>query len=295
MYPNEELGTSMTVAAEPTGLGGTGAALTALVADDFDSARRLFVDALQAYGGFQVVAEAADGREALQAAARLGPDLAVLDLAMPLVGGLDVIEEINEASPSTRIVVVSGFPGRGLEQLVVSRGAAGYVRKRPSIRAVIDDIVVAAGALELAEQIVAEQIVAEQIVGEQAPAETRSFPHDPATPRAVRRFVDEILDRWSCQPAIDTLHLVLSEVVSNAVVHAGSAPEIAVRLLDGFLRVEVGDDSDVLPEMRAADPSAVSGRGMAIIESEATRWGVERRPGGGKTVWFDVPVFGREQ
>ena len=256
--------------------------LTALVADDFEDARRLFVDGLRTYGHFDVVAEATDGRSALEAAAEWQPDLAVLDLAMPVVGGLDVIEDINQAAPSTRIVVVSGFPGRGLEQLVVSRGAAGYVRKRPSIRAVVDDIVAAAGALEMAEQILSAQ----------SPAETRSFPHDPATPRAARRFMDEILERWACRPAVDTLHLVLSEVVSNAVVHARSAPEIAVRLLDGFIRVEVADDSSVLPQAREADESAISGRGIGIIESETARWGVEPRRGGGKVVWFDIPVFG---
>lgn len=257
--------------------GGRAGALTAVVADDFEAARRLFVDALGMYGHFEVVGEAADGRSALDAVRAWQPDLAVLDLAMPVAGGLDVIEEINAAAPSTRIVVVSGFPGRGLEQLVVSWGAAGYVRKRPSIRAVIDDIVIAAGALEMAEQVLAD---------------SRSFPQHPATPRAARRFMDEILERWACRPAVDTLHLVLSEVVSNAVVHAGSAPEVVVRLLDGFLRVEVADDSDTMPAARAADESATGGRGLGIIASETARWGVEARPGGGKVVWFDVPVFG---
>lgn len=259
--------------------GGRAGALTAVVADDFEAARRLFVDALHMYGHFEVVGEAADGLSALDAVRAWQPDLAVIDLAMPVAGGLDVIEEINAAAPSTRIVVVSGFPGRGLEQLVVSRGAAGYVRKRPSIRAVIDDIVMAAGALEMAEQVLAD---------------SRTFPQDPATPRAARRFMDEILDRWACRPAVDTLHLVLSEVVSNAVLHAGSAPEVAVRLLDGFLRVEVADDSSVLPEAREADESSVGGWGMGIIASETSRWGVERRAGGGKVVWFDVPVFSSE-
>lgn len=276
MYLNDGLERSVNAPREArSGRPARGA--TALVADDFEAARRLFVDALHSYGGLEVVAEAADGREALEAAARHRPDLAVLDLAMPLVGGLDVIEEINDASPSTRIVVVSGFPGRDLEQLVVAQGAAGYVRKRPSIRAVIDDIVVAAGALDLAEEVLAE---------------TRSFPHDPATPRAARRFLDEILERWECQPAVDTLHLVLSEVVSNAVVHARSAPEIAVRLLDGVLRVAVADESDAMPQPRDPDELAVSGRGLRILDSEVTRWGIDPRPGGGKVVWFDVPVFG---
>lgn len=256
-----------------------GERLTAVVADDFEPARRLFVDALDETGRFTVVAEAADGREALAAAAEHLPDLAVLDLAMPVVGGLDVIEEINEASPATRIVVVSGFPGRDLEGLVVSRGAAGYVRKRPSIRAVVDDLVVAAGALEIAGEVLAAAAV-------------RRFPAQLGSPRAARRFVTDILDRWDCRPAIETLELLLSEVVANAIVHGQSEPEVAVRLLDGRLRVEVADSSDDMPLTRTPEVGATGGRGLWILDSEASRWGVERRAGGGKVVWFEVPVFG---
>ena len=249
---------------------------TVLIADDFGPARRLLTDALEGSGRFRVVAEAADGRGAVDAAASAQPDLAVLDLAMPGGGGLDVIEDIHAASPATRVVVVSGFPGRNLEDLVLARGAAGYVRKGPSIRAVLDRIVVAAGVLDVAEEVLAAR---------------RRFPRDLTSPRQARRFVDEMLDRWDCRPAIETLQLLLSEVVANAVIHAGSEPEVAVRLLDGYLRVEVADDSDIMPEPRPADSESLGGRGLHILESEAARWGVSRRPGGGKSVWFDVAVF----
>lgn len=277
MYPNDHSETLVTASVSSID-NVDGSRLTALVADDFEGARRLFVDALQGSGRFKVVAEAADGRAALDAAVLHRPDLAVLDLAMPVLGGLDVIEEINAASPQTRVVVVSGFPGPDLESLVVARGAAGYVRKRPSIKAVIEDIVLAAGTLEIADRVLAE---------------TRRFPHDPRSAREARRFVDDILERWDCRPAVDTLELILSEVVSNAIVHAHSEPEVVVRLLDGFLRVEVADDSDLLPEAAAEDDMAIGGRGLRILDSEATSWGIIRRPGGGKAVWFEVPVFGR--
>ena len=254
---------------------GASGALTAVVADDFEAGRRLFVDALDRSGRFRVVGEAADGRAALEVCTLQRPDLAVLDLAMPVAGGLDVIEDINDASPETRIVVVSGFPGRDLESLAVARGAAGYVRKRASIKAVIQDIVVAAGVLEIADRV----LVA-----------TRRFPPDLRSPRGARRFVDEMLATWDCRPAIETLEVLLSEIVANAVVHARSEPEVTVRLLDGFLRVDVADDSDVMPEPRAAGTMEEGGRGLRILDSEASRWGVSPRPGGGKVVWFEVPV-----
>lgn len=273
MYPSDLRRAPLTPAPLPVPAGGPP---TVLVADDFGPARQLFVDALEGSGRFRVVAEAADGREALEAAIREQPDLAVLDLAMPGGGGLDVIEEINGASPATRVVVVSGFPGRNLEDLVLARGAAGYVRKGPSIRAVLDRIVVAAGVLDVADRVLGA---------------SRRFPRDLTSPRRARRFVDEMLDRWDCRPAIETLELLLSEVVANAVIHAGSEPEVAVRLLDGYLRVEVSDDSDTMPEPREADEESLGGRGLLILESEAARWGVRPRPGGGKSVWFDVEVF----
>ena len=247
-----------------------------MVADDFPAARSLFCDALRLAGTFTVVAEAADGFEVLDAVSEHRPDLAVLDLAMPRAGGLDVIEEINALSPETRVVVVSGFPGRDLENLVLAAGAAGYVRKRPSIREVIDEITVAAGLLELASEVLAA---------------TQRFPEDLASPREARRFLDEVLQRWQCQPAIDTLQLLISEVVTNAVIHAHSQPEVSVLMLGSSIRIEVSDESGDIPTPVDADDMAVSGRGLAMVAAEASAWGVVPRPSGGKTVWFDVPVF----
>lgn len=247
-----------------------------MVADDFPAARRLFSDALRISGNFTVVAEAADGFEVLDAVTAHGPDLAVLDLAMPRAGGLDVIEDINALSPGTRVVVVSGFPGRDLEDLVLAAGAAGYVRKRPSIHKVIDEITVAAGLLELAQEVLAA---------------TRRFPEDLSSPRQARRFLDEVLERWECRPAVETLQVLISELVTNAVLHGRSQPEVSVLMLGSAVRVEVSDDSDEMPVVGEADQWAVSGRGLAMVASEASGWGVTRRPSGGKTVWFDVPVF----
>jgi DNA-binding NarL/FixJ family response regulator len=247
-----------------------------VVADDFPAARKLFCDALRISGRFSVVAEAADGFEVVDAISEHRPDLAILDLAMPRAGGLDVIEEINAVSPDTRVVVVSGFPGRDLENLVRAAGAAGYVRKRPSIKDVMDEITVAAGLLELAGEVLAA---------------TQRFPEDPTSPRLARRFLDELLERWECQPAIETLQLLISEVVTNAVIHARSQPEVSVLMLGSSIRIEVSDDSEDMPAVVDADESSVSGRGLAMVASEASAWGVTPRPSGGKTVWFDVPVF----
>lgn len=249
---------------------------TAVVADDYEAARKLYSDALEISGDFSVVAEAADGKEAVEAVRRHHPDLAVLDLAMPRAGGLEVIEEINAISPSTRAVIVSSFPGQGLEHLALAAGAAGYVAKRPSIREVVAEITVAAGLLELAGEVLAT---------------TERFPRALSSSRHARRFLDRVLERWNCQPALETLQTLLSELVTNAVVHAGSQPEVSVLMLGGAIRVEVTDDSPRLPVLAEADTFATGGRGLGIVAAEASRWGVRPRPEGGKTVWFEVPVF----
>lgn len=250
------------------------ALLRTVVADDVDDARGLLVDALRTNGRFEVVAEAADGLGALSAVSALHPDLALLDLGMPAAGGLDVLEELNEASPETRVVVVSGFPGRGLEDLVVARGAAAYVRKRLSIKAVVDDILAAAGMLEIADMVLAE---------------SRRFDRDARSAREARRFVSDLLERWSCEEALDAVHLLLSELVTNAVVHARSAPEVAVRLLPDVIRIEVGDEDPTLPAPVDPGPLQTSGRGLHILDAYARRWGSAERPEGGKIVWFEVP------
>lgn len=86
----------------------------------------------------------------------------------------------------------------------------------------------------------------------------------------------------------DTVALLTSEVVTNAIVHAGAAPGLVVRLSRGRVRVEVHDQHTDVPVRRHPEPLAVSGRGMAIVDQLAREWGVEHMPDG-KRVWFEVP------
>src|SRR4051812_6968147 len=99
--------------------------------------RALLADGLRWSGRFDVVAQAADGNQALEALARHQTELALIDLGMPVAGGLDVIDQVKVISPDIRVVVVSGYPREGLEELVVSKGAAAYVRKQLSISKLI--------------------------------------------------------------------------------------------------------------------------------------------------------------
>lgn len=84
------------------------------------------------------------------------------------------------------------------------------------------------------------------------------------------------------------MELLTSELVTNAVIHAGGAPEVVVHLGDGVVRVEVYDDEASPPMLRRPDTTAASGRGIAIVDELAETWGVEPIRDDGKRVWFEV-------
>jgi anti-sigma regulatory factor (Ser/Thr protein kinase) len=85
----------------------------------------------------------------------------------------------------------------------------------------------------------------------------------------------------------DTAQLLISELVTNAVIHGRSPVTVTADLSDGLLRVEVSDDNSRHPELRRADDRALDGRGMHIVDLLAARWGVTDAPLG-KVVWFEL-------
>jgi anti-sigma regulatory factor (Ser/Thr protein kinase) len=105
---------------------------------------------------------------------------------------------------------------------------------------------------------------------------------------------DVLMHRHVNQKAVDTVELLTSEVVTNALVHARSVgvdpdegPDLVVRIGRGFVRVEVYDVSPEVPVRRTPGPLDPSGRGMWIVDELARDWGVDHMPSG-KRVWFEV-------
>ena len=82
--------------------------------------------------------------------------------------------------------------------------------------------------------------------------------------------------------------LLTSEVVTNAIVHGQSGPQLAVTVDECVVRVAVQDRSPAVPVRRLAHLDDVSGRGVVIVEEMASAWGVERARNGAKRVWFEV-------
>lgn len=129
-------------------------------------------------------------------------------------------------------------------------------------------------------------------VGERADAEPdplsllgeRVFEPVPQSVAAARRFVDELIGQIATS---DIIMLGVSELATNAVIHAQSDFRVSVLASHSVIRVEVSDSSPQLPVVGEPGPDGVGGRGIRILEHLSTSWGVEDHAGS-KTVWFEL-------
>jgi DNA-binding NarL/FixJ family response regulator len=103
--------------------------LRILVADDHELVRRGVRGLLQAHRGWKVVTQAANGREAVEQSKKLRPDLAILDIAMPILDGVEATRQLREASPDTRVLILTLHDSEQMVRRVLEAGARGYVLK----------------------------------------------------------------------------------------------------------------------------------------------------------------------
>jgi DNA-binding NarL/FixJ family response regulator len=111
-----------------------------LIADDHELIRRGLVASLAERPDWTIVAEAADGRQACELAALHVPDIAVLDLSMPELNGLDVTRHIRASTPKTRILIVTAHESEQLIREVLDAGAMGYVLKSDAGRVLVQAV-----------------------------------------------------------------------------------------------------------------------------------------------------------
>jgi anti-sigma regulatory factor (Ser/Thr protein kinase) len=116
---------------------------------------------------------------------------------------------------------------------------------------------------------------------------------NPEAPSLARAAIAGFFEDREIDPsALSTLTLLVSELVSNAVVHSSAAPSseilLCVRLLEpSDLRVEVTDQGAGFTPV-ARDPARIGGGyGLYLVDKQAERWGVDRK--GGTRVWFEMP------
>jgi anti-sigma regulatory factor (Ser/Thr protein kinase) len=115
---------------------------------------------------------------------------------------------------------------------------------------------------------------------------TELFPAELTTPAAARRFVVGALRAGGVE-VDDAIPLVVSELVTNAVLHAGSPAQVEVRVGNDRVRIEVHDATVELPTVREPGPFTVTGRGLLLVDALCDRWGASPTTGG-KVVWFEI-------
>ncbi|MEO6122638.1 MAG: ATP-binding protein [Ilumatobacteraceae bacterium] len=114
--------------------------------------------------------------------------------------------------------------------------------------------------------------------------------HDVASPRAARAFVSRVLQGWGVNgTGIERFQLLVSELVSNAVLHGAGTIQISVseRALNAaVVRVAVRNEGHGQPVMRHAERNDLSGRGLQLIDELSQRWGSDAADGH-TVVWFE--------
>ena len=245
-----------------------------LVVDDNPGYRRLVRLALEADPGFEVVAEAPSADEAVTAAAAVHPDVALVDVLLPDGAGFRLPAALREVAPACVVVFTSAHPEGDISAIRELGGIAFLPKSVPPS--------------QLGRELAALVAVLDQVQDVLQQAATR-LPPSRESPRAARRFVEGILDAWGCSEIIDTVTLLVSELVGNAVLHAGSEVELSVRLVGDRLRVDVIDRSTSVPHRREAGEGDQTGRGSDLVEIMASSWGISGRPDG-KSVWFEVEL-----
>jgi DNA-binding NarL/FixJ family response regulator len=153
-----------------------------LLADDHELVRKGLRALLEAQPGWKVIAEATDGREAVEKAIAMRPDVAILDIAMPSLNGLEATRQIAKKAPRTRVLVLTMHDTNPLIQQVVKAGARGYVLKSD----VASDLVSAVDALCRDQTFFTSkvsQIILDRYVAKSAGSQISPNSDSPLTPR----------------------------------------------------------------------------------------------------------------
>src|SRR6476646_11414056 len=111
--------------------------LRIMIADDHDLVRRGLKMLLESHAGWKVIAEAHSGREAVTMAEELRPDIAIIDISMPELNGIEAARKIKKISPNTEMLILSMHHTDQLVREIIETGAKGYIIKSDSDRSLV--------------------------------------------------------------------------------------------------------------------------------------------------------------
>ncbi|WP_328942784.1 serine/threonine-protein phosphatase [Streptomyces sp. NBC_00250] len=218
------------------------------------------------------------------------------------VGGVDFeAVELDAPAGATLLLYTDGLVESrlrdvwtGIEQLRERLAATAQLTgpdHSPPLEALCDDVLDMLGPGDRDDDIA---LLAARFDGI-APSDVAYWFLEPedAAPGRARRLARRALARWDLEELTDSVELLISEVVTNAVRYAERP--VTLRLLrTDVLRCEVGDDSPQLPRQRRARDTDEGGRGLFLVNRLARRWGATRLSGG-KVVWFELATPNQSQ
>jgi hypothetical protein len=100
--------------------------------------------------------------------------------------------------------------------------------------------------------------------------------------------VRSVLADWGLSALDETVSLLVTELVSNGVRHAGTPLALALTFDGGCLRIGVSDGDPHPPIVRSPQKMTVGGWGLTLVDTLSTHWGAEMAGADGKTVWFEI-------
>ena len=237
-----------------------------LIVDDVPEIRQIVRMTLRLHDGFDVAGEAANGAEAIAIAQRERPDVVVLDLGLPDLAGNEVLSRLREVSPTSKVVVFTAADP--VDSADVAAHVDGYALKDEDLGYLLD-LIKAAGATKPHTAEV-------------------TLPAQSTSARAARTFTRQTLASWQLEDVCDDALLVVTELVTNAVTHAGTRCELRLSADAQALRIEVLDAGMGTPDPLPPSATRNHGRGLHMIDAVAAAWGVEPAPAGGKLVWAEL-------
>lgn len=230
-----------------------------LIVDDVPELRHLVRTSLRLRGGFEVVGEAGDGEEAVELAGTLQPDVVVLDVGLPRLRGAELLTALRSAAPVAKVAVFTGLA----DAADLRSRVEGYVPKDSDVSALVD----------LLEDL-----------GRSTQVAVLDLPAHRSSVEPARSFLRHHAERWGYSGDLYEAELVVTELVTNAVQHAGTPISVRLALSDSALRVEVADEAPGTPEPLPLDARG-RWRGLSYVSAIAQGWGVVPGEGARKVVW----------
>lgn len=214
---------------------------TILIADDHPLMRQSIRNTLEKEGDFEVVGEAADGKEAVRLTDELHPDLVVMDITMPVVDGLEATRQIKAVHPGIAVLVLTIHSDEQLVLNILEAGAAGYLTKS----------VFGEELVQAVRGLVAGEMVLSSLIGQQLLKQAARYPTRPVQLEAGEKLsarehqIIKLAARGMSNKEIaEELHLTLRTVKGHLAtifskLHVGSRTEAVIAgLKTGILSIE---------------------------------------------------------